>query len=198
MLLFGAFLCWWTLFLKLALNLFSSIFSIPNLTAEAIFPAGRNELFMEHFILASGIETNWNHYLNWGEATFYRVTSLLLLLEANFYMFFRHSCRWKQLSGEVETYLFNESFILAGGIRIYVYRKQYCFLYSFFLLMETIISSELRFFWAEIRISLNNNFLPDRKKTSRVPRKKESSWEIFYHFFPFSPLSEKMEENGIH
>ena len=64
--------------------------------------------------------------------------------------------------------------------------------------METIISSKLRFFWAEIRISLNNNFLPDRKKTSRVPRKKECSWETFNHFFPFLLLSEKMEENGIH
>ena len=44
----------WTIFLTLGVNLFCSIFSIPNLTAEAVFPASGNELFMEYFILASG------------------------------------------------------------------------------------------------------------------------------------------------
>ena len=37
-----------------ALNLFSSIFFIPNLTAEVVFPASGNELFMECFISTSG------------------------------------------------------------------------------------------------------------------------------------------------
>ena len=40
--------------LKLGVNLFSSIFFIPNLTAEAVFPASGNELFMECFIPVSG------------------------------------------------------------------------------------------------------------------------------------------------
>ena len=31
-----------------------------------------------------------------------------------------YSCRWKQFFGVVETYFFNESFIPAGGIRIFV------------------------------------------------------------------------------
>ena len=44
----------WTPFLKLGVNLFSSIFFIPNLTVEAVFPASGNELFMECFIPASG------------------------------------------------------------------------------------------------------------------------------------------------
>ena len=39
-LLFGAFFCWWTQFLKLGVNQFSSIFLF--LTAEAVFPASRN------------------------------------------------------------------------------------------------------------------------------------------------------------
>ena len=64
---------------------------------------------------------------------------------------------------------------------------------AFFLLMETIISSKFSFLWAEIRISLNNNFSLDGKKNSSVPRKKDTSREII----PFPLLSEKMEENGI-
>ena len=125
--LFGAFSCRWTLEIRCKPIFFH--FFIPNLTAEAVFPASGNELFMEYFIPASGRafsaeSANWNHYLNKGGAMFYRATSLLLF-EAIFYMLFRYSCWWKQLSGIVETYFFNESFILAGGIRIYVYRKQY-------------------------------------------------------------------------
>ena len=44
----------WTIFLKLGVNLSCSIFSIPNLRSEAVFPASGNELFMEYIIPASG------------------------------------------------------------------------------------------------------------------------------------------------
>ena len=42
-LLFGAFFCWWTHFLKSGINQFS--FNFLLLTAEAIFPASRNGFF---------------------------------------------------------------------------------------------------------------------------------------------------------
>ena len=47
-LLFGAFFCWWTQFLKLGVKQFSPFFLF--LTAEAAFPASGNEVFMECFI----------------------------------------------------------------------------------------------------------------------------------------------------
>ena len=57
-------------------------------------------------------------------------------METIFYAFFKiYSCRGKQVFGVVETYFFNESFIPAGGTRIFVYWKQCSFIYScsFFL-----------------------------------------------------------------
>ena len=54
------------------------------------------------------------------KAISYRVTSVLLL-DTIFYAFFIYiySFRWKQFFDIVETF-FNESFIAAGGIRIFV------------------------------------------------------------------------------
>ena len=49
---FYFFFCWWTQFLKLGGNQFSSIFLF--LTAEAVFSASRNGFFIEYFIPASG------------------------------------------------------------------------------------------------------------------------------------------------
>ena len=72
----------------------------------------------------------------------------------------------------METYIFNESFILASGIRISVYRKQHSFIYNI-LLVETIISSNVCSRQPKRRISLKNTFPLDGKKTSRGLRKME-------------------------
>ena len=64
--------------------------------------------------------------------------------------------------------------------------------------METIISSKPSFLWAEIRISLNNNFPLDRKQLAAFPEKRTLAGKFSTIFFTFPLLSEKMEENGIH
>ena len=64
--------------------------------------------------------------------------------------------------------------------------------------METIISSKLSFLWAEIRISLNNNFPLDEKKLAAFPEKRTLAGKFSILFILFPPLSENMEENGIH
>ena len=79
----------------------------------------------------------------------------------------------KQHFHVVETYLFNESFILTFEIRIFVYRKQYSFIYSFFLLVDAIISSKICFHQPRIRIYFKNTFPLDGKKTSSGLRKME-------------------------
>ena len=115
--------CRWKPFLKLCVNQFSSVYSIPK--SEAVFPASADGFFIEWFIPASGngfslhcsfIQSKFcaggNHYSNWVKANFFEVTSLL----RNHFLlvFFRYSCWWKQLFRVVETDLFNKSFILAG------------------------------------------------------------------------------------
>ena len=69
---------------------------------------------------------------------------------------------------------------------------------AFSLLMETIISSKLSFLWAEIAISLSNNFPLDGKKLAVFLEKRTLAGKFSTIFFPFPLLSENMEENDIH
>ena len=52
LLLSRAFFCWWTPFLKLGVNQFSSIFSVLN--SGSSFSAGGNRFFIKYFIPGSG------------------------------------------------------------------------------------------------------------------------------------------------
>ena len=71
--------------------------------------------------------------------------SNLLVLETIFYGFFRYSCPWKQLFHVVETYfLKNPSFWLVESEFQSIGNNILLFT-AFFLLVETIISSKLRF-----------------------------------------------------
>ena len=63
------------------------------------------------------------------------------------------SYRWKQFFRVVETYFFNKSFIPAGGIRIFVWSKQYSFIYSFsFFLWKPLLALK------SVSISRNEGF----------------------------------------
>ena len=99
---------------------------------------------------------------------FYRVTSLLLL-EAIFYMFFldiltgesSFFAQWKRI------FLTNFSFWLVESDFLPVGNSFFLFT-AFFLLVETIISSKLRFHQPKIRISLKNTFPVEGKRIQKM------------------------------
>ena len=135
------FLCWKAL-LKLGVNQFSLIFSVPNSGSsfsgqwKRIFyrmlfiPTSSNGFFFQFSLIQSNFYAIGKHYSNYGEALSQRVASLLLL-ETTFYAFFIYiTLPMKAVFLLIENVIFfNNFFIRADGIRIQW--KQYSFIYSF-------------------------------------------------------------------
>ena len=124
------FLCWKAL-LKLGVNQFSLIFSVPNSLSsfsgqwKRIFyrmlfiQTTSNGFFSQCSLIQSNFRAIGNHYSNYGEVLSQRVASLLLL-EIIFCAFFIYiTLPMKAVFLRIENVIFfNKFFIRADGIRI--------------------------------------------------------------------------------
>ena len=105
-------------------------------------PMSEKRFFVYCSLTQRKFRASGKDYLNQGEAISYRVT-FLLLLETIFYAFFYiYSClSVKAVFRHKGNVFFNEYFILAGGIKIFVKWKQYSFIYGFsFFLRKPLLA----------------------------------------------------------
>ena len=179
-LLFGFFFCWWTQFLKLGVNQFIKFFLF--LTAEAVFPANGNGFFIEYFIPASG-----NGF--YAQSSYFVLVETIIQIKMKpFFIKKPPSHYWKPFitvfldipAGESSfsaqqkrIFLTNPSFWLVESEFLSIENSILLFT-AFFLSVETIISSKIRFHQPKTRISLKNTFPLHRKKLARsqINRKK--------------------------
>ena len=85
-------------------------------------PTSGNGFFSSVVLFRANVDAIANLYSNKGKTISYRVTSLLLLetIFCAFYIYIYIFLPVKAVFRRSENVFFNESFILAGGIRIFV------------------------------------------------------------------------------
>ena len=136
LLIFRAFFCWWTPFMKLncSLKLFSWIFADLTASGSSFFRLVETDfllndihsdewkriffpgvfLFRAHFVLVETIiQIKVNQFLVEQPFSYYWKPFSTRFL----YIYY---CWWNQFFGRVKTYFFNKSSIPAGGIRLFV------------------------------------------------------------------------------
>ena len=137
-LLFGAFFCWWTQFMKLGVNQFSSSFSVPNnennfssqwkrIFYRMLHSGGWKRISCLMFFYSEQMLCQWKLLFKTRWSHFYRVTSLLL--GTIFYEFFQVFLPVKAAfpcSGNVYFYLilhsglWNQNFCLSETVFFYL------------------------------------------------------------------------------
>ena len=142
MLSFGAFFCWWAPILRPGVNQFSWFFQF--LTVKAVLPEWK-QVFCLVVFYSEQILCWRKPLFKLRSSCFQRVISLLLL-ETIFCGFLDVPASGRSISAQWKlNHYFTVSFILTDGIRSFVQWKNYSFIYSFFMLVETIICSKFRF-----------------------------------------------------
>ena len=142
MLSFGAFFCWWAPILRPGVNQFSWFFQF--LTVKAVLPEWK-QIFCLVVFYSEQILCWRKPLFKLRSSCFQRVISLLLL-ETIFCGFLDVPAGGSSISAQWKlNHYFTVSFILTDGIRSFVQWKNYSFIYSFFMLVETIICSKFRF-----------------------------------------------------